>query len=316
MAAALLTTPSPLRRVRTMRNVHALRVNQLDAARLDDEISTLLQQELEQVLPWHGRLLEIVRPEANCLLQAVLWRFTVWVDSPTPGAQLQNLQYARAGSSSVKVPLTRKQKVGILFLAAGVPWLLQRTRRLAEILERASGVSGEGRLVSMLRVLVRWYLRSIVPAATAVYSASAAVNLLLFLRNGIFSTLGHRLLGVRMLHIDATAKRQVAFEYMNRVMIWNGLSEFLMTTLPLINLQQIRRSVVRRLFPKVASRSLPEGACGFCGDLPANVPMRNKTCGHVFCYFCIASEKLERQGTSVACPQCGAEVEDCNYAQG
>ncbi|CAE7944684.1 Pex2 [Symbiodinium sp. KB8] len=46
-------------------------------------------------------------------------------------------------------------------------------------------------------------------------------------------------------HIDPLARRQVAFEYMNRVMIWNGLSEFLLTVMPLVNVSRLRRSITR-----------------------------------------------------------------------
>merc|ERR1719453_2685404 len=98
---------------------------------------------------------------------------------------------------------------------------------------------------------------------------------------------------------------------MNRVMLWNGLSDFLMTVLPLINLAKIQRTVSRRLFPKAAlddgaSRG-PGNKCGFCSTTSVICPMLSD-CGHLFCYFCIASEQMENPG-KVVCPVCSSSIQ-------
>ncbi|CAE7184017.1 Pex2 [Symbiodinium necroappetens] len=111
-------------------------------------------------------------------------------------------------------------------------------------------------------------------------------------------------------HIDPLARRQVAFEYMNRVMIWNGLSEFLLTVMPLVNVSRLRRSITRRLLPKAsthADAARAELCCGFCGASPMTVPTRTN-CNHVFCYYCVASELME-QPKALACPHCGEQIE-------
>ncbi|CAE7373804.1 pex2, partial [Symbiodinium sp. CCMP2456] len=84
---------------------------------------------------------------------------------------------------------------------------------------------------------LQWFwkgFRRLLPRVTAVHSILVVWNFLLFLRYGECSELRDRLLGIRMVHIDPIARRQVAFEYMNRVMIWNGLSEFLLTVWHLV----------------------------------------------------------------------------------
>eukprot|EP00913_Durusdinium_trenchii_P031025 g29057.t1 len=178
-----------------------------------------------------------------------------------------------------------------------LPWLGKRSY---ELLQRLEVESGHPRL----KALASWLLRSAVPKGVALHSLLVATNFLIFLRFGTFSELRDRILKIRLVHIDPTARRQVAFEYMNRVMIWNGLSEFLLTVLPLMNLSRLRRSV-RRFLPKawpVAGGS----SCGFCGSVPT-LPTQ-ASCNHVFCYYCVASKFMENSKV-LPCPRCGERID-------
>merc|ERR1711862_411524 len=98
------------------------------------------------------------------------------------------------------------------------------------------------------------------------------------------------------MHVNLMAHRQTEFAHMNRVMLWAGLSEFLMVVTPLINLDRLQKSIQRRLFPKAAPQNNISDAtgrsCGLCGASAIAVPMLSD-CGHAFCYFCIASEIME-----------------------
>merc|ERR1711862_992101 len=103
---------------------------------------------------------------------------------------------------------------------------------------------------------------------------------------------------------------------MNRVMIWNGLSEFLMTVAPLVDLGRLRQRFTRRFFPTSALRAMEadaEFACGICGASPMSLPMRSD-CGHVFCYFCIASEQMEHP-KNVVCPACTSRIKTIRHAR-
>mmetsp|Transcript_55411 Transcript_55411/g.111249 ORF Transcript_55411/g.111249 Transcript_55411/m.111249 type:complete len:215 (+) Transcript_55411:223-867(+) len=214
--------------------------------------------------------------------------------------------------------MRRWQKFAFLLLNVLLPWLGVRIRGVAQALEDPMGAEGHanGVLRRWGRALARWYLRSVAPWVGALYAAGAAANFLVFLRHGTFSCLADRLLGVRMVHVDPQARRQVAFEYMNRVMIWNGLSEFLLTVLPLLNLAKLRRSLTRRFFPKALLQSMDadaERSCCLCGAAPVTVPMRSD-CGHLFCYFCITSEQMDHPG-NVVCPHCSSRIEGVRHAQ-
>lgn len=282
-----------------------LRVNQLDARRLDGEITSILRQQLQDAVLSDAWPLERYAEEMEVLLQAMLWRYTVWIDQPTPGGRLQNLHYAAVERSSstgqmAVTPLSRRQKLGFLALWVVVPYLARCCY------ERLQQLEVENR--PWLKSLVSWLLRSAVPRVVAVHSLLVALNFLVFLRCGTYSELRDRLLKIRLVHIDPTARRQVAFEYMNRVMIWNGLSEFLMTVLPLVNLSRLRRSMMRRLLPKSMDHgnSAVMAPCGFCGSISPSLPMRTN-CNHVFCYYCVASEFMENP-KALPCPRCGERI--------
>lgn len=276
-----------------------LRVNQLDARRLDGEITSILRQQLQDAVLSDEWPLERFAEEMEVLLQAMLWRYTVWIDQPTPGGRLQNLHYAAVKRSSTGqmavLPLSRLQKLGFLALWVVVPYL---GRRIAGRLQLERWAQNRPWLKSLVT--------SIVPRLVAVHSLLVALNFLVFLRFGTYSELRDRLLNIRLVHVDPTARRQVAFEYMNRVMIWNGLSEFLMTVLPLVNLSRLRRSMMRRLLPKSADHGNSVAPCGFCGSISPSLPMRTN-CNHVFCYYCVASEFMENP-KALPCPRCGERI--------
>ncbi|KAF2323453.1 hypothetical protein GH714_035525 [Hevea brasiliensis] len=70
------------------------RVNQFDAARLDIEMSAMLKEQLVKVfsLMKPGMLFQY-EPELDAFLEFLIWRFSIWVDKPTPGNALMNLRY-------------------------------------------------------------------------------------------------------------------------------------------------------------------------------------------------------------------------------
>jgi len=302
-------------------SAYTLRVNQLDAGRLDSEISSLLRQQFTDISLWRTAALDRLQPELEALLQALIWRYSIWMDAPTPGCQLQNLRHARAdGGAVAPAPLRRGQKLALLALNALLPWLAVRLRGLALALEEAAP-DGEatGRVAApqrWARGAARWYLRNVASRLAAVHAVCTAVNFIIFLRHGLFCNLSDRLLGIRLVHIDPAAHRQVAFEYMNRVMVWNGLSEFLMTVVPLLNLANLWQAFARRLFPRAMLRTMgadAEHSCSLCGASPMTLPMRSD-CGHVFCYFCIASEQME-QPQGATCPHCTKRIRNIGHAQ-
>lgn len=305
-----------------MDRVSVLRVNQLDARRLDIEISSLLRQQLSDLSISRSWSINQFQPEVELTLKFLLWRFTVWLDRSTPGQSLQNLRYVQAstdGRGPSRLPsLSKLQKLGFLGLWVVTPWLLHRSEGFAQFISDYPSGGNEGQF-GILRIsfiqLSRWYLRRFLPFLGKVYTALTVANFIAFLRYGVFSDLRDRVLGVRLVHRDVFARRQVAFEYMNRVMIWNGISEFLMTVMPLVDLSRVRRSIVRHCMPKalqLAIESNAEHRCGFCGTDQITHPMR-ASCGHVLCYYCLANELMQDKDAT-NCPHCSIRIESFRHA--
>jgi hypothetical protein len=84
------------------------RVNQFDAARLDVEMSAMLKEQLVKVfsLVKPGLLFQY-EPELDAFLEFLIWRFSIWVDKPTPGNALMNLRYRDERAA----PITGKEGI-------------------------------------------------------------------------------------------------------------------------------------------------------------------------------------------------------------
>lgn len=53
-------------------------------------------------------------------------------------------------------------------------------------------------------------------------------------------TLVERLIGARLVYRQPNMSRLISFEYLNRQLVWQELSEFLLFLLPLINVAKVR----------------------------------------------------------------------------
>jgi len=76
-----------------------MRVNQLEAAQLDKDVILLLSMQLRRIFRFFSpAMLMRYKAELDSLLHLLLYRFTIALDKPTPGAALQNLQYRNEGA--------------------------------------------------------------------------------------------------------------------------------------------------------------------------------------------------------------------------
>ncbi|KAH1048583.1 hypothetical protein J1N35_039367 [Gossypium stocksii] len=69
------------------------RVNQFDAARLDIEMSAMLKEQLVKVFSLMKECYFNTNQNSDAFLEFLIWRFSIWVDKPTPGIALMNLRY-------------------------------------------------------------------------------------------------------------------------------------------------------------------------------------------------------------------------------
>ncbi|RLN29373.1 peroxisome biogenesis protein 2-like isoform X2 [Panicum miliaceum] len=206
------------------------RVNQFDAARLDVEMSAMLKEQLVKVFSlMKPGLLFQYEPELDAFLEFLIWRFSIWVDKPTPGNALMNLRYRD---------------------------------------ERAAPITGKEENVPEHRPLARraWGL---VQNAEGLYRAASFFNLLLFLYGGRYKTIVERILKARLVYKSPNMNRAVSFEYMNRQLVWNEFSEMLLLLLPLLNSSSVKKFLLPFSKDKSAGSSVDEADCPICRSSPS-----------------------------------------------
>jgi hypothetical protein len=143
-----------------------------------------------------------------------------------------------------------------------------------------------------------------------VWKVAVAFNFLAFLASGRYPQLAERLLRIPMEPISPDRPRSVAFDFMNRQLVWQGLTEFLLFFAPLIDFGRIQKV----FHQAVANPNLAAHECGICGQNPMHNPHGSSVCRHPSCYFCIA-QKLEDEGGDYPCPKCGEAVTKKNLVR-
>lgn len=82
------------RRGRKLPDVAVMRASQLDAARLDVELTAMLREQFMKIFSlFQPRIISALQPELTLLLDFLVFKFSVWSGKPTPGSALMNLRY-------------------------------------------------------------------------------------------------------------------------------------------------------------------------------------------------------------------------------
>jgi len=226
---SLASTTSPSPRV--------VRVGQLDAELLDQELVQLLKDPLVKALSlvnsvWKARF----EPELVLLIQLTLYKFSVWDLGASYGAKLQGLRYTvpndrnypKTGSG---LPYHTLFAHGTLTLL--IPYLHTRLRGHALSYAWPDAPSSDRRRKA-------W---EFLTRLESTHSLFGLLNFIAFLWNGRYRTTVDRLLKLRLAPARRLARRDVSYEFMNRQMVWHAFTEFLLFLLPLINMRGLRRRI-------------------------------------------------------------------------
>lgn len=282
-----------------------LRISQLDALELDTALEQLLWKGFSQCFDkCRPGLLTPLEPELRALLQLLLWRFTLYSSSTTVGQSLLSLRYHSTLSTSGRYrPLSRRQKLSLALLSVGPRWLQERSHTLLLGLGVPGAEGGGG--------LLQRGLRYCLTLVSGVAQLASLVNFLVFLRRGRHPVLAERMAGAQSVFSKPNVVREVAYQYMNRELLWHGFAEFLIFLLPLVNTRKLKAAASSFLLGgKAADREGAAGGpglmkeCGLCGEWPT-MP-HTAGCQHVFCYYCIRSQVIA--DPCLTCPKCGAEA--------
>ena len=253
---ATMGTPSPSSSPssKPAPDVRVLRVAQVDAGRLDDELVSLLREQF-------NRMFAMVFPgavtrrqsELTLLLDALVFYFTVWSHRPTPGMELMNLRYrderpssssssssssskskGRTGMEGAKLSVSQRLLYGTAFVGGRFAW--SKLRR----------AMGAGRWADEPEGSWRRAASNAVNALEATYSTLALLNLFAFLNRGRYRTLTERALRTRLVYDEPHARRMVSYEYLNRQLVWREVSELALFVLPMVSALASAREVARR----------------------------------------------------------------------
>ncbi|XP_042486855.1 peroxisome biogenesis protein 2-like isoform X1 [Macadamia integrifolia] len=256
------------------------RVNQVDAARLDVEMSGMLKEQLVKVfsLMKPGFLFQY-EPELDAFLEFLIWRFSIWVDKPTPGNALMNLRYRDERAAPVRGKevrtglegpgLTISQKIWYCFATVGGQYIWARLQSFSAF--RRWGDSGQRSLARHAWILIQ--------RVEGLYRAASFGNLLIFLYTGRYRNIIERVLRARLVYGSPHMNRAVSFEYMNRQLVWNEFSEMLLLLLPLLNSSSMKKFLLPFSKDKFSGSTADDTACPICQANPT-IPFLALPCQH------------------------------------
>lgn len=323
------------------------RVSQLDADILDSELVSLLKQQLSSISHLHrGWWTYELQPELwSLLLNLVVFRLTVWKKGTSYGLGLQNLQLSNFKNGKI---IGYSKRTALLAVIIG-DYLFTKFQSYLYSVDEADVAVAEKSSFALLGTVKRLILTNRTKILTSVSSSLRVLNLVnftLFLISGRYSTLIHRVLGISLTPVVSDLLKfngsNVNFEFQNRQLVWNTMTEFLVFILPLLQLKKLRRMSSKMLLPyrKKAKKSqdeetfssaysnLPISQCAIChnnsekrarslGKTPSSLssfPITNPhvtNCGHIYCYICIATKfnAIENNdGDEEGCLRCGLKL--------
>ncbi|KAG5417652.1 PEX2 [Candida metapsilosis] len=327
------------------------RVSQLDADILDSELFTLLKDQLSSIFQLHENNNSIAsklsynrHPETySLLLNLLIFKLTVWKSGSSYGSALQNLKLTDARTGKI-IGLNKK---GILLVALVGTYLYKKVETALYQINDVSGDDEEGD--SLLHRLKNAVLNNRTTILTRIDNTLKTVNLLnftVFLINGRYPSILHRLLGITETPVVSDLLKfngsNVNYEFQNRQLVWNVMTEFLVFLLPLLQLKRIAK-FTKKLFHKANGpntfefepghtpqmtpyTNLPVSECAIChynnhqaaqsgGRVFTTAgPVTNPcitNCGHVYCYVCIATQfnVMKSSGDDVPCLRCSRKLE-------
>ncbi|KVH92949.1 Pex, N-terminal [Cynara cardunculus var. scolymus] len=236
--------------------------------------------------------------ELDAFLEFLIWRFSIWVDKPTPGNALMNLRYRdeRAMEMRGKIRtglegpgLTVPQKLWYCVATVGGQYIWTRLQSFSAF--RQWGDSEQRSLARRA-----WF---IVQRIEGFYKAASFTNLLVFLYTGRYRNLIERAIQARLVYGSPHMNRAVSFEYMNRQL------EMLLLLLPLLNSSSMKNFL--RPFSKDNSSGSAgdETLCPICQANPTTVYLA-LPCQHRYCYYCLRTRCAATP--SFRCSRCNDPV--------
>ena len=138
----------------------------------------------------------------------------------------------------------------------GILYPLSRRQRALYLLSRCCGTWGWARLKRYItnhswseldQDDIRFKLWKSCQRLDLFFQTCSYLNFVIFLFNGKYASLLDRVLGISMFYKRSEMSRYISFEYMNRQLVWQVLTEFFVSILPFLQFQKFKRSVLNLL---------------------------------------------------------------------
>lgn len=324
------------------------RVSQLDAHILDSELISLLKEQLTSIFQLHSTSWWTYdqHPELwSLLLNLMVFRLTVWKSGSSYGSLLQNLKLTDFRKGKL-IGYTKRSLLCAVLVGDYLYSKLQSYLYSIEESEASRNVS-KFRLINSVKTFFITHKSKILSNLNDCFKLLNLINFTLFLVNGRYPSLSHRLFGVSLTPIVTDLLKfngnKVNFEFQNRQLVWNVMTEFLVFILPLMQLGKLKRMTKKIMSPyKKGQRhetgntpvftpytNLPVSQCAIChnnNDIAATSSNKNSSinsscmvtnpyvtnCGHIYCYICIATKfnSLENSDSYYeGCLRCGMKLQ-------
>jgi peroxin-2 len=286
----------------------SLRSLSLDAHLLDKQISKQLRDELATATSLlNPRQVLSAQPEILLLLELVTLAATVGCNRPTAGMKILSLKWQQTNRKE-QDGLSARQRLILCLVVPGSTWFSQRFQSYAR---RRNFSESEVPWESLA-----W--RGFCLATLSSHIVKAA-NLCLFFRQGRYSTVFERVLGVSKTYEDPLIIRSSALGVLDDHLFWAQLYDFVTVITPFLSArkQQLKNLAVdwshalKRfgveqlqnvgLIKREKAQTGEEGevgmagnsrrekaTCGICGTDAIVLMSYAHPCRHPYCYHCLA----------------------------
>ena len=300
------------------------RVMQLDGKQLDDEVENLMLLQTKKMFSFFpSQQYRKWKAEIRLILRLILYRISFWSYHTTYGNRLQNLHYrnekfhelSKEKKQSLKniktsplsqensASITTKQKILFGIISIGGRYLIDKLEQQSEKGEWSnySETTWQYKTWKFLQLIEKLFILLDI------------FQFLLFLYTSKYTTILHALLKLRLVYTSERnmPHRQLSFELMNRQLVWQDISDFMLFIFPLINFTYFKNLFNRMKWKfqsnssQAFSQSKFDEICPICLSSPINTKYLTN-CNHSYCYYCLRTSLLEN--SNFLCVRCGQQV--------
>ncbi|GMR47667.1 hypothetical protein PMAYCL1PPCAC_17862, partial [Pristionchus mayeri] len=264
--------------------METLRVVQLDAITLNDQLSSIMKGSWQEVLhslpPRFESTLDRLSEEIHLLIDAVLWSSMISRNS-TSGQAFLDISYGPS--------LSRERRISHFALSLLLPYL---SRRLPSVV---GDHSRSGLLLRRVSLFIEML---------------SLMHYLHFIRSGGYSNLSERITSLRTKYDHPPTIGSMNMDEQNRELLWNLFRDGLLLVSPLgAFLYRKYQRWERKRGERMESSGDTVG-CTVCGTETGVIPMEMNPCKCVACYWCVNS------GERDVCVVCEMKTEGSKPLEG